>query len=353
MRPVAGIAGAILVLVTWLSVLRTVFIPHYRGSLAARCAVTLVTAALYRAGSVLPHRARERLLGLCAPLTLFLVVLVWLCMALTGFALLAWGAAQMTWSVRGLADFFFLRQATTPTGRSAAMPVSAAGLVLAMLALLSSTLLLAAFTTHLVRVTEAYSRRERPVIRLSAQAARMPDAEVVMASYLRSESRDQLGALFGEWTGWLADVEGTHLAYPALVHYRRAGDLCWIKAAVIALDCAALIQACVPDWAPPDTGALLAAGCRCLQGIAAQLSVNLPRVSVSHHGREACSFNGTFAKMRDAGLPLVRGEAEAQAAFQRLRVEYAPYANAIADRLCCDLAESKGITLEENDEDFR
>jgi hypothetical protein len=153
---------------------------------------------------------------------------------------------------------------------------------------------------------------------------------------MRGGSRDHLGTLFGDWAGWLADTQATHLGYPVLAYYRSI-DLCWTKAALIILDCAALTQACAPEWAPPDTVPLLSAGSRCLQGIAAQLGISLPRIPVSYHGREACPFNGTIGKVRKAGLPMETDEDTAQAEFQRLRVQYAPFANAIVEQLLCDL----------------
>ncbi len=334
MRVVAAIAGVALILAVWHSVLQTVFVPRYRSSLVARWTTKLTMAAVSGAARALPPVLRKRLLGLSAPLALFLIASCWLVVGLAGFALLGSSLAGMPWSARGLASFFLLQPASGLEG--------ATGLLLGAVAVLSTALVLGAFITHLVRVTEAYSRRERMLIMLAAQAARPPDAEIVLASYLRTGTRDHLGTMLGQWAGWMADLEGTHRGYPALVHYRQAGELCWVKAAVILLDCAALIQACAPGWAPPDTDVLLTVGCRCLQGIARQLGVSLPPVPVSFHGRETSPFNGAIAKMREVGLPLHVSEESAHAEFHRLRVQYAPFANAVAERLHCDLAAEAG-----------
>lgn len=325
-RVISDLGGAALLLAAWLSVLRTVFIPRRKSSRVARWTTGLVAVAAFRGGRGLPRGVRERLLGLGAPVALFGIVVVWLAAGLAGFALLAWGLAGMPWSERGMATVFALNPSQSPEG-----------FALGGVAWLSSVLLIAAFTVHLIGVTDAYNRRERPVSRLAAQAVRPVDAEAVIASYLRSGSRDRLDGMFGEWAAWFADLEGTHLGYPVLVYYRQAGQLCWVKAAVIVLDCAALTEACAPGWAPPEGCALLAVGSRCLQGIATQLGVSRPRAPVSYHGREAYPFNGTLENVRDAGLPMTRSEAAAQEEFQRLRIQYAPFANAIAERLLCDL----------------
>jgi hypothetical protein len=316
MRALATVAGIALVLVTWLSVSRTVFTPGRRSSLMARLTARLTAEVVFGAARRLASGARERLLALCSPTVLFGMAAIWLAANLAGFALLTWGSTGVTLSVHAL------------TGSSAA-PVAA-------IACLSTVLLVTALITHLVRVTDAYSRRERLVTRLAAQASRPPDAESLIADYLRAGSRDHLGAMFGQWAGWLADTQVTHLGYPVLAYYRSV-ELCWTKAALIVLDCAALTQSCAPDWAPPDTGPLLSAGSRCLQGIASRLGIKLPRVQVSYQGREACPFDGTISKVRQAGLPMETDEDTAQAEFQRLRVQYAPFANAIVERLLCDL----------------
>jgi hypothetical protein len=337
MRTVVAIVGVALVLMSWLSVSRTVFTPRRRSSLVARLTARLTARVVFGTARKLSSfdGVRERLLALCSPVTLFEMAVIWLGASLAGFALLAWGSAGVALSVHGLVGLFLLRPAVDGSGAAVSQPASPAA-VIAAVAWLSAVLMLAAFVTHLVRVTDAYGRRERPCIRLAAQATCPPDAESLIVDYLRGGSRDHLGMMFGDWAGWLADTQATHLGYPVLAYYRSI-DLCWTKAALIILDCAALTQACAPEWAPPDTVPLLSAGSKSLQGIAAQLGISLPRIPVSYHGREEYPFNGTIGKVRKAGLPMETDEDSAQAEFQRLRVQYAPFANAIVEHLLCDL----------------
>jgi hypothetical protein len=139
--------------------------------------------------------------------------------------------------------------------------------------------------------------------------------------------------MFGEWSSWLADVQASHLALPAMAYMRPASELCWAKAAVIVLDCAALIDASAPGWAPPNTRPLLAIGTRCLQRLAQQVGSGESRSPVSFHGREGQPFEDSFRMAVKAGLPQERDEDAAAAAFLRSRLGYAPYAIAIAERL--------------------
>lgn len=315
---VAAVLGGALVLAVWLSILRTVFIPRERSTLIAQATLRIVAGAYLAIGRRLRPGPQQRLLDQCAPVSLFATAAVWLAGLAAGFALLAAGGLGVPVTARALGGFFLLRSARPG---------------LAVTGWLSGGFVLAAFTTQLVRVSDAYGRRERLVAEFAATAAHPPDAEVILAEYLRTGSRDHLDSMFAQWAGWLAEVQTTHLGYPGLTHCRPAGRLCWAKAALIVLDCAALTQACAPEWAPPHTRPLLHVGSRCLQHIAAQLRIRLPLVPVSHHGREERSFADTVRLAVKAGLRPERDEEAACAAFQELRVSYAPYAIAIGQRL--------------------
>jgi hypothetical protein len=324
MRVVSTVLGVVLVLATWLSIHRTVFTPRYQASFMGRWTSRAVSGIMLPAARMLPEPARESFLAYAAPLMLFSMGVLWLIAEVAGFCLLAWGVSDVAFNAQGLSGFFSLRSAAA---------------VLAAAAWLSSVLLVATFSVHLVRVTSAYSRRERLIGRLAAQATHAPDAETVFVEYARGGSHDQLGALFEEWSNWLADVEATHLAYPALVYYRSVGEVCWTGAAQIMLDCAALAEACAPGWAPPQTRALLNVGEHCLPRIAARLGINLPPVPVSYQGREMHPFSRTLSQIREAGLPIEPNEDHVQSAFQRLRVRYAPFANAICERLLYEIKD--------------
>lgn len=317
MRVAVTVAGIALTLIVWLSVLRTVFTPKPRPSRAASWTTRAVGSITLLIARRLPGPVREHFLGYSGPLMLFTMAAVWLAADIAAFVLTAWGLGQVPFSQHALGGFFALRAQDT---------------VLPAVAWLSVAFLMTSFAVHLIRVASAYGRRESLLSRLSAQATRSPDAEMMLARYARS--RMQLGALFDEWSDWLAEVQTTHLAYPALLYYRSAGGaVCWTGAAQIMLDCAALTEACAPRWAPPQTGSLLTVGERCLPQLAAHLGIDLPSAPVSYQGREAYPFSRTLTEIRQTKLPIEVDEESAQAAFQRRRVRYAPFANAICERL--------------------
>lgn len=315
---IALLAGTVLTVATWLSVVRTVLIPRQHSSRLMRAVVSCARLTGSAVARRLPPSAGERVMDLCAPLALYLVVVCWLAATLAGFALLAPALAGVPLTMVDLSRFLLLRDDD----------------LLAVAAWLSVVLVLLAFGLNLLRITAAYSRRELVVARMSVRAASATEAERVLAEHVRLGSRDHLDQLFAQWSEWLTDIRATHTGYPALTIYRPATDLCWLDAAVLVLDAAALTEAVAPRWAPPSTRSVLEAGSVCFPVLAKQVGVCMPRPVVSLEGREECGFEQTVKVVVDAGLPQEREHREAWSVFQHWRTRYAPYASAMSTRLC-------------------
>jgi hypothetical protein len=322
--------GGSLVVFTWLSVFRTVFTQGQAPSRAAGWTTGLIAATLEPVAARLAPVRRERLLAVCAPLALFALFGVWFAGSTTGFLLIAVASGAIAPVPDGVGWLFAY------DGR-----INLVGVVEAV----SMTLLVAVFAVYLIRVVGAYGRRELLVARLAAQASVPSDAERLIAGYARTDSRDQLDMWFAEWADWFADIRCTHVGHPALMRFRSASDLCWLQAAVIVLDAAALVEAAAPGWAPSNTRVLLEAGSSCLQRIAATTGIVLPRSTVSLHGREQRGFADTIRMTRFAGLPVARSQQLAWEVFQRERTRYAPYAAAVAARLRCGQDDGREIPV--------
>ncbi|CAM3307114.1 hypothetical protein KIPE111705_01030 [Kibdelosporangium persicum] len=326
---IAAVAGVLVLVVVWSSVLRTVLIPRRTSSRMARWTVRIAAAGGTAIARRLPRRACEAVMDFCAPVSLMLMMIGWLVGLGVGFSLLA-VAAGVAFDSDAIIRFFELKL----EGAAGALAVFAAVSVIVMIAI---------FLAHVVRFVDAYSRRERLVVRLAAQASQVPDGDKVLADYLRSGSRDNLDNHFAEWAAWLSDIHNSHANYPGLVYHRSAGELWWPQAALIVMDAAALVDAVAPKWAPPHTRVLLDSGTACLQQLAARMGIVIPEMTVSLHGREECSFGDTVQLTTAAGLPGERDPYRAWAAFQDTRVRYAPYAVMIESRLLCqpDLRKSE------------
>lgn len=321
---VAGTAAAVLLLATvWMSMLRTVFIPHDDPPRMAQWTPRIVMVCGVAACRLLPRRMHEPVLRLCAPVSLFVMFAAWLLGVGTGFVVLALTVGGLPPDPVSVDRFLVLE-----TPGSAADALGLADLVAVLLVAV-------VFTVHLVRVTDAHDARERLVSRLAAEATRLTDAEKLVVSHVRADlSGRSLDRLFADWVVWLADVRFTHLGYPVLMYFRPAATrLCWLKAAVIVLDAAALVRAIAPGWAPARTGAVLDAGAGCLRRLASGMGISLPPIPVSLHGREEFGFADTVRLVASSGLPAESDVARAWRSFQASRTGYAPYAVSIASRL--------------------
>jgi len=327
-----AVGGGALTAVSWLSVARAVFTQGQAPPRTARWSIRLTAAVLTPVAARLARARRERLLALCAPLALFIMFGVWFAGTTTGFVLLAISAGA-------------IRPDAADLGRLLAFELDGPGNLFAVAAAVSCAVLVGVFAVYLIRLAAAYSRREALVARLSAQAAAPSDAERVIATYVRCNSRDQLDTWFGEWADWLADLRCTHVGLPALAYFRAAGDLSWLAAAVIALDAAALVEATAPDWAPPNTQVLLKTGASCLPRITVGMGIDVPPSVVSLHGREQCGFTDTIKLTEIAGLPTARTQRVAWKVFQQERTRYAPYAAAVAMRLQYGLDPRPSVPL--------
>jgi hypothetical protein len=317
---IAAVPGGALLAACWLSVARAVFTQGQVPPRAARWSIRLTAGVLTPVAARLAPARRERLLALCAPLALFLMFAAWFTSSTTGFVLLAVAADA-------------IRPATEDIGAMLAFELGGPARLYAVAAAVSGALLVGVFAVYLLRIAAVHGRREALVARLSAHATVPADAERVVATYVRSDSRAQLDTWYREWAAWFADVRCTHVGHPSLVYFRSSGPLSWLEAAVIALDAAALVEATAPDWAPPNTHVLLESGASCLQGIAAGMGIAVPRSVVSLHGREQCGFADTIETTLFAGLPVARTQRMAWEVFQQERTRYAPYAAAVAARL--------------------
>lgn len=320
MRTIALCSGLVLVIVVWTSVLQTVVVPRGVSSRTMRVSVRAMMAPAYWIARRLPPGLRDRLLGVCAPLSIAPAVLAWV-VSLTGaFVLIGYGLGLVALTWAGAVGWLTLH-----TGCAATL------LAMAYYLLLMS--LMGCWLLHLMRLLGAYSRREGLLPLLVATAAAPADSDQLLAEHLRRGSDTELGARFAQWAAWLTDLRASHRTYPALLHFRPGGPLSWLDAVVVMLDVAALAEAIAPGWAPPNTKVLLSAGTEALPLLAAQLGIAPHRPVVSLHGRECHPFHLTVQVMTGAIRQRERTDAQMWRTFQHWRAQYAPYACAMSTRL--------------------
>jgi hypothetical protein len=333
-RSVAAVAGALLVLAVWASVVGTVIVPRPVGSWLTRWVDQVVTGAFWLAtGVIADHKRRDRLLAAQAATILLGQLAVWLGISFLGFALLLWPFAA-----GGIASAF------TDAGSSMftlgfAAPVGAMPAAIVFAAALTGLVVVTLQIAYLPALYAAFNRRETEVALLNARAG-VPSwgPELLARTHYALGSGvstiDTLPDLYAQWERWAADVAESHATYLPLVRFRSPRPLSsWVTGLLAVLDSAALFLALSPDSAPVVPARLcLRSGFLCFTQIARAMGIEVPNEPDPSHGISLSyqEFLDAIGRMREVSFPIERDPAEAWADFVGWRVNYEQAAYAVA-----------------------
>src|SRR5215472_4487613 len=268
-RTVAAVAGALLVLTAWHSVIGTLIVPRPVSSWLTRWADRIVNGAFRLVtGRIADFRRRDQVLAAQAAAILLAQLAAWLGISFAGFVLLLW-----PFETRGLgsaftgagSSMFTLGFAEPPGAVPSAFVFAAAatGLVIVTLQI-----------AYLPSLYAAFNRRETEVALLNARAG-VPSwgpellARTEYALGSGTSTIDTLPDLYAQWERWAADVAESHTTYLPLVRFRSPRPLSsWVTALLAVLDSAALYLSLSPKAAPVVPARLcLRSGFQCFRAI--------------------------------------------------------------------------------------
>jgi hypothetical protein len=336
--------GALLILVVLDSALRMFVLPRGVSTLLNRTVnVTLRRVFDLFARESRTYEARDRIMALYAPLSLFVLVGVWMALVITGFTFVYRGALEVTnwrhaFALSG-SSFFTLGFASTPGGVPSDVVVFLeAGSGLGLLALLIA---------YLPTIYSTFSRRELAVSRLATRAGTPPSAVELLERYHAIGWTNQLPQLWADWEAWFADVAETHTSLAVLVFFRSPNpDHSWVTAAGALLDAASLAQSALAIPWSPQAGLCIRAGSLALREVADFFRIPhdpdpKPDDPISIARSE---FNDAYERLGGAGVPMRPDRERAWRDFAGWRVNYdavllnlasltmAPYAPWSSDR---------------------
>jgi hypothetical protein len=336
-RWVAAVAGGLLVLTAWASLVVTLVVARPVGNWLTRWVDRLVNGAFRLATSrMADYRRRDRILAGQAAAILLTQLAAWLGVSLVGYWLLLWplvnGGLGQAFSAAG--SSLFTLGYSEPAGAAPAAVVFAAastGLVIVALQI-----------AYLPTLYAAFNRRETEVALLNARAGTPSWGPELLArtNYALGSgisTLDTLPELYSRWERWAADVAESHTAYLPLVRFRSPRPLSsWITALLAVLDSAALFLALSPTAAPVVPARLcLRSGFLCFNQIARAMGIEVPdeadesdpvgRISLSYP-----DFLHAVERMREVDFPIERDPAEAWPDFAGWRVNYERAAYAVA-----------------------
>ena len=341
-RVVAFVAGAVLVYLTVGSAVRTVILPRGVPSKLARLVFLRVrTLFLWRAGPGASYERRDRVMAVYAPVSLLILLGVWVTLVLAGYTAMFWGLEERT-----VREAFVLSGSSVLTlgfARPSDLPAitlvfTEAGIGLVMLAML---------ITYLPTIYGSFSRREIAVTDLEIRAGSPPSGIEMIERYWELGRMDHLNEVWDRWTEWFEEVEESHTSFPALVFFRSPQpDHSWVTAAGAVLDGASLLTPTVDIPRMVEAEFCIRAGYLALRRIADFFRI--PYDSDPHQGDPVTigrdEFDAAFDRLAAAGVPVKADRDQAWVDFAGWRVNYdtvlialagltiAPYAQWSSDR---------------------
>lgn len=342
LRVLAFVAGFVAVALTAASAVRTVVLPRAVPAQLTRV-VFLGVRGLYRLrlGGAADYERRDAVMASYAPVSLLVLLQVWLALVWLGYAAMLWAAgAGTTWY-----DLVLSGSSLMTLGFVA--PPSTALTLLAISEAAAGLVLLALLITYLPSLYAAFSRREVMVAKLAVRAGEPPSgAELLIRASVLS-NMEALAGFFSAWEDWFIELEETHTSFPALSFFRSPQpDQSWVTAAGAVLDGASLRASTVD--APREVTAELTirAGYLALRRIAAFYGLPHPEDPAPTDpitvGRD--EYDAVCSSLEAAGVRLRPDREAAWRAFAGWRVNYdvvlvelaavtmAPYAPWSSDR---------------------
>jgi hypothetical protein len=256
LRVLAVLAGALIVLATLASAVRTVVLP--RGvpvRLSRRVFRMMRWIFELRVGRDASYEHRDRIFALYAPVTLLMLMITWLALAFTGYTLVYLGI--------GIDP---LRDAITVSGSALLTlglihPEDFGATLVSFTEAAVGFIVLALLIAYLPTLYGVFSRREAAVETLEVRAGSPPTAVEMIERYWRIEFFDELPALWERWEAWFVEVAETHTSFPALVFFRSPEPTqSWVTAGGTIMDAAALYLSAVDRPREPRAELAIRAG---------------------------------------------------------------------------------------------
>lgn len=321
LRVVAFVAGAVLVLGTFLSAVKTVVVPR-ATSLRITRGVFMATRALFDriAHDNRSFADRDRLLAVYSPLSFVLLPLTWVTLTIIGFTGIQWGLTggliRDSFLVSGssMLTLGVLFRRTLP---AATFSYAEAAIGLILVALLIS---------YLPTIYASFSRREMLVGMLESRAGLPPSPYEMLVRFNRIGALGTIDEdLFLRWEEWFVEVEESHTSFAGIVFFRSPHpERSWITAAGCVLDTAAIYLSVVDSPWSPRAALCLRSGFLCLRRIAVYFGLPVdidpaPDDPISVTRRE---FDLMLFELDAAGIPLKPNRDQAWTDFQGWRVNY-------------------------------
>ncbi len=340
MRPLAGIAGIILLLGVLRDAFETIILPRrVRRRFQLTRLFYRVTWRVWRGST---HRLsgnyRQNSLSWYGPLSLLLLLALWALTIVIAFGILHWSAGSALKMDGGsphfLDDLYMSGTTFFTLGMGDVVPrvplakfitVVEAGLGFAFLAIIIG---------YLPVIYQAFSVREIAISLLDARAGSPPSAGELLKRHGADGDHEDLARLLAEWERWSAEVLESHLSYPVLAYFRsQHGNQSWLAALTTMLDTSALVIVGFDGLCVRQARLTFAMARHAVVDLAQVFSAQRPSRIVERLDDPA--FQLLVTQLRLGGMELTATDAATRLA--ELRAMYEPYVQALSEYLALPL----------------
>jgi len=336
------LAGAYIVVYTFLSAVKTVVLPRSANTSITRWVFRITNMMFqFRLRRVRTYEDRDRIMALYAPISLLILPMAWLVGILLGYTLIYVGVEGMSpyeafkLSGSSLLTLGFERRDTL---FGMIFEFSEAALGLIVVALLIS---------YLPAMYSAFSKRESLVTLLEVRASSPASPYEMITRAYQINGLTQLTDLWELWEVWFAELEESHTSLAALVFFRSPlPGRSWVTSAGAVLDSASIILSTVDIPNDPQAQLMIRSGFLALRRIADFFNISYEEhpksddpISVSQY-----EYDLLYDSLLQAGVPLKPDREQAWRDYAGWRVNYdrvllamsaltmAPYAPWVSDR---------------------
>ena len=196
----------------------------------------------------IPVRRQETWLSFYGPLSLIILLSLWVGMLITGFALLQWASVSIVLDRAESAGFLtnlYMSGTTFFTlGIGDVVPESSVARFLVVLETGMGFGFLALVIGYLPALNQSLARREVSISMLDARAGSPPTAAEMLRRNSSERGTEPLRELLSNWEIWAAEFLEGHLSYPVLAYFRsQHKNQSWLAALTAILDTCSLVIA--------------------------------------------------------------------------------------------------------------
>ncbi len=343
MPVIAGIAGALLVLIVLWDAFEAIILPRRvmrRWRLARFFYRTTWRVWSGVARRIRTVKKRESYLSFYGPLSLLMLLAVWAVAMVIGFAAIQWSLGSklggtnvghgFLWDLYFSGSTFFtlgLGDLTPQDAPSRVATIIEAGLGFAFLAMVIG---------YLPIIYQAFSRRESEISLMDARAGSPSAAVELLVRQSRSgDFSHTLTRFFSQWERWSSELLESHLSYPLLAYYRSQHDnQSWLGALTTVLDASAVVVAGIEGpvaWQAQLTFAMARHAMVDLSQVFGAAPKDPPLDRLPHE-----EFDAACNLLVAAGIRLNRDES-LEKKLAGLRRMYEPYVNSLSEYLLMSL----------------